>query len=204
MLQMYKMYRTYINETLLIIAENMPEGIGSYQQIEISNFNFKTFYRQVKSMLAAVPVIVAKDPKKAFRKIRSSFGVIHAAGGVVKNENNEYLFIFRKGKWDLPKGKLDEGERTKKAAVREVEEECGIEVSNLGDRLIKTWHVYEEKGQIVFKKTSWYHMKAKNQELIPQLEEDITDARWISPGDFHMVKENTFPLINDIISLIEV
>ncbi|WP_207532835.1 NUDIX hydrolase [Desertivirga arenae] len=201
---MYKNYKTYINDTLLIIADFVPEGIGSYQQIEINSFDFKSFYKQVKGTPASTYLIVAKDPKKTFRKIRNSFGTIHAAGGVVQNEKEEYLFIFRKGKWDLPKGKLDEGEKFKKAAVREVEEECGIKVSKLGDKACNTWHVYEERGQIVFKKTAWYYMKAKNQKLIPQLEEDITDARWIAPEDFDIVEENTFPLIKDILSLIEV
>lgn len=182
----------------------MPGGMGIYQQIDDQDFDFKNFYKQVKGMVPSVYVILAQDPKKYFRKIRRSFNVIHAAGGVVKNEENKYLFIFRKGKWDLPKGKLDEGEKTKRAAVREVEEECGIVVGELGDKLCNTWHVYEDRGQVVFKKTSWYAMSAKNQDLIPQLEEDITDARWLAPGDFTLVKENTYPLIKDVISLIEV
>jgi 8-oxo-dGTP pyrophosphatase MutT (NUDIX family) len=102
----------------------------------------------------------------------------------------------------LPKGKLDEGEKTKRAAVREVEEECGIKVSKLGDKLCKTWHVYEEKSQVVFKRTSWYNMEAKNQELIPQLEEDITDAQWLSFQEFDKVRANTFALIADILPTI--
>ena len=196
---MYKIYKTYINDTLLIIAENVPEGIGSFQQIEISKFDFRSFYRHVKSTPASTYLILAPDAKKAFRKIRSSFRTIYAAGGLVKNEEGKYLFIFRKGKWDLPKGKLDEGEKTKRAAVREVEEECGIKVSKLGDKLCKTWHVYEEKSQVVFKRTSWYNMEAKNQELIPQLEEDITDAQWLSLAEFDKVRANTFALIADIL-----
>lgn len=199
-----QIYRIYINETLLIISESVPGGIGNYQQIDGQDFDFKNFYKQVKGKEPSVYVILVKEPKSFFRKMRKLYETIHAAGGVVINEENEYLFIFRKGKWDLPKGKLDEGEKTKKAAVREVEEECGIRVEDLGTRLCKTWHVYEEKGQVVFKKTVWYNMKAGKQELIPQLEEGITEARWIAPGDFSLVKANTYPLINDIISLIEV
>jgi 8-oxo-dGTP pyrophosphatase MutT (NUDIX family) len=123
---------------------------------------------------------------------------------VVRCDENQFLFIFRNGKWDLPKGKLDLGEKTKKAAIREVEEECGIKVARLGDLLCKTWHVYEEKGRIVFKKTNWYTMKAERQELVPQLEEGITEARWLASGDFDYIKQNTYPLIRDVISLLEV
>ncbi len=182
----------------------MPGGIGSYQQIDAQQFDFRDFYQQVKGSIPSVYVLLSQDPKKLFRKIRKPFNVIKAAGGVVKNEENQYLFIYRKGKWDLPKGKLDEDEKTKKAAVREVEEECGIKVLEAEDKLCRTWHVYEEKGEVVFKKTTWYTMKAENQPLTPQLEEGITEARWFAPSDFEYIKRNTYPLICDVISLIEV
>ncbi|KAA8475177.1 NUDIX domain-containing protein [Arcticibacter tournemirensis] len=198
------MYRIYINDTALIIADFMPANIGSCQQIDVQSFDFREFYKQAKKGTPAIHVMVTKDPKRMFRKLRKPFTLIHAAGGVVKNEANQYLFIFRKGKWDLPKGKLDDGEKTKVAAEREVAEECGIKVSEVGGKLCKTWHVYEDKGQVVFKKTVWYNMRAKNQKLIPQLEEEITEARWIAPGEFSTVKQNTFALIKDVLSLIEV
>jgi 8-oxo-dGTP pyrophosphatase MutT (NUDIX family) len=203
---LYKMimYRIYINDTALVIADDLPAGLVTYQQIDAQAFDFLKFYRMAKTNPGSVNVIVTKDPKGFFKKMRKPFLVIKAAGGVVRNDENHFLFIFRKGKWDLPKGKLDDGEKTKKAAVREVEEECGIKVSKLGDLLCKTWHVYEEKGQVVFKKTTWFNMKAKNQNLVPQLEEGITEVRWVASGDFDFIKQNTFPLIRDIISLLEV
>ena len=198
------MYRVYINDTALIIADSLPGGLGNYQQIDEQEFDFLKFYKAVKTNPGSVNVVLTKDPKLFFKNIRKPFQLIKAAGGVVRNDENQFLFIFRKGKWDLPKGKLDEGEKTKVAAVREVEEECGIKVSERGDKLCKTWHVYEERGQIIFKKTTWFNMKADRQQLIPQLEEGITEARWLSSADFDYVKQNTFPLIRDIISLLEV
>ncbi len=129
--------------------------------------------------------------------------MIKAAGGLVSNEENKYLFIFRKGKWDLPKGKLDKGESFRKAAVREVEEECGITVGSCGDKICKTYHIYEVYGTPVIKKTVWYWMRADNQpDLVPQLEESITDARWLAAGDFMLVMKNTFPLIRDVIKVV--
>lgn len=198
------MYRIYINDTALIIADFLPERLGNYQQIEDKEFDFLQFYKSIKGKPGSVYVLLSKDAKQLFKKIRKTLTVIRAAGGIVRNDENQFLFIFRKGKWDLPKGKLDEGEKTKKAAVREVEEECGIKVSKLGDLICKTWHVYEERGQVVLKKTTWFNMKAKKQILIPQLEEGITEARWLASADFHYIKQNTFPLIKDIITLLEV
>lgn len=129
---------------------------------------------------------------------------IKAAGGIVRNEANEYLFIFRNGKWDLPKGKIEKGENSRAAAIREVEEECGIRIESSGEKIGNTYHIYEMNGGIVIKKTSWYWMKAKKKgKLIPQLEEGITDVRWLSNADLFMVQENTFPLIKNLIKIIE-
>lgn len=197
------MYRIYINGTALIIADFVPAGLKPFQELDVQSFDFKDFYRRVKKGNPENYVIISSDPKRTFKNIRRSYGLIKAAGGLVKNESNEYLFIFRKGKWDLPKGKLDAGEKNRVAAKREVMEECGIKIAEVGNRLARTWHVYEEKGEVVFKKTSWYNMKARKQKLVPQLEEDITDARWISEGDFSKVKDNTYPLIKDLMSLVE-
>lgn len=127
--------------------------------------------------------------------------MIKAAGGLVGNEGNQFLFIFRNGKWDLPKGKLDSGERTKDAAVREVEEECGIQISSIGNKICNTYHIYEMNKERILKKTSWYWMSAVNQnELTPQIEEGITDVRWLAPGDLMMIRQNTYPLIRDLLN----
>lgn len=127
--------------------------------------------------------------------------MIKAAGGLVRNEENHYLFIFRNGKWDLPKGKLDSGERTKDAAVREVEEECGIQISSIGNKICNTYHIYEMNKERILKKTSWYRMSAVNQnELTPQIEEGITDVRWLAGGDLMMIRQNTYPLIRDLLN----
>ncbi len=127
--------------------------------------------------------------------------MIKAAGGLVRNEEGSYLFIFRNGKWDLPKGKLERGESSRLAAVREVEEECGIHINSLKDKICNTYHIYEMNKEQILKKTAWYRMDAVNQnELIPQLEEGITDVRWLAPGDFMMIRQNTYPLIRDLLN----
>lgn len=197
------MYRIYINETALIISEFVPTGLGKFQNIDPQSFVFRDFYKQARKSGPQIHLILVDNAKDYFKKLRKAYQVIKAAGGIVANPDQEYLFIFRKGKWDLPKGKLDEGEKTRSAAVREVEEECGIKVGRLLDKLTNTWHVYEERGEVIFKKTSWYNMEAPKQKLIPQLEEDITDARWMSKDDFESIKMNTYPTISNIIDLLK-
>ncbi|PRY51456.1 NUDIX domain-containing protein [Arcticibacter pallidicorallinus] len=197
------MYRIYINETALIISEFVPTGLGKFQNIDPQLFVFRDFYKQAKKTEPGIYLILVDNAKEYFKKLRKAYQVIKAAGGVVSTPDQEYLFIFRKGKWDLPKGKLDEGEKTRSAAVREVEEECGIRVGRLLDKLTNTWHVYEERNEVIFKKTSWYTMEAAKQKLVPQLEEDITDARWMSEDHFGSIQKNTYPTIMNILELIK-
>lgn len=129
---------------------------------------------------------------------------IKAAGGIVKNESNQCLFIFRNGKWDLPKGKIEEDENSRAAAIREVEEECGINIDALGEKIGNTYHTYEMDGARIIKKTAWYWMKSsKKRKLVPQLEEGISDVRWLAKKDLTLVRENTYPLIKDLLSLID-
>jgi 8-oxo-dGTP pyrophosphatase MutT (NUDIX family) len=201
LLSMAQIYRIYINDSALIITENISVVEGDYQAIENQAFDFRSFYDRVK--VEATPtsyVLHTSKAKLAFKGIKAQLVLIKAAGGLVENEEDKFLFIFRRGKWDLPKGKIDEYELTKTAAVREVEEECGIKVSEVSGKICKTYHIYEQRGQVILKKTTWYKMHARNQqELVPQLEEDITEARWLAPSEFDMVRQNTFPLILDVI-----
>jgi 8-oxo-dGTP pyrophosphatase MutT (NUDIX family) len=202
---MPQIYKIYINETVLILTDSIPTDVEDYQEVKLRGFKFSKFYDTVKNLnYPKTFLIVANDFKEVFKKIKNSMELIKAAGGLVSNEENKYLFIFRKGKWDLPKGKLDKGEVFRTAAVREVEEECGVTIDSCGEKICKTYHIYEVSGVPVIKKTVWYWMRADNQpDLSPQLEESITDAKWLAAGDFMLVRENTYPLIRDVIRTIE-
>jgi len=199
---MAQIYKIYINEVALILTDSQPSDIQDYQKIKASEFNFSIFYEQVRELdRPKVFLLLSKNFKSYFKKIKQSMRMIKAAGGLVSNEEMHYLFIFRNGKWDLPKGKLDRGETNREAAVREVEEECGIHISSLKDKICNTYHIYEINKERILKKTSWYRMSAVNQNvLIPQLVEGITDVRWLDPGDFMMIRQNTYPLIGDLLN----
>jgi len=135
--------------------------------------------------------------KKAFWK---KFLLVQAAGGLVRNGHNECLFMFRRGKWDLPKGKLDPGETLQHCAVREVEEETGIKHVQLGVPLLITNHTYDESGKHILKETHWYHMQADGaQSLIPQAEEQISELKWAGKKDLAAIIANTYPSILDVL-----
>ena len=125
---------------------------------------------------------------------------IIAAGGIVSNESGELLFIFRRGKWDLPKGKLDDGENLEECAVREVEEETGLGNIVLGKLVGVTTHHYTENGRAIEKETHWYKMNVKGaQKLVPQLEEDIHELRWVAKENLEDYLENTYANIVEIV-----
>jgi 8-oxo-dGTP pyrophosphatase MutT (NUDIX family) len=131
---------------------------------------------------------------------------IIAAGGLVVNENNELLFIFRRGYWDLPKGKLDDGESIETCAVREVQEETGLQNVELVSFLCKTYHEYFDKwvGAEVIKESHWYVMKASiNEKLIPQTEEDIEQIVWANKTMVDSYSENTYPSILEVLAAYE-
>jgi 8-oxo-dGTP pyrophosphatase MutT (NUDIX family) len=127
---------------------------------------------------------------------------IIAAGGLVTNDEGQLLMIFRRGKWDLPKGKLDEGESIEACAVREVTEETGVDNIVLGGLLGKTYHEYFDKWQNadVIKETWWYSMQVKGTPaLIPQTEEDIENIEWCSREKVKVYLHNSYDNIITIV-----
>ncbi|MEZ4828634.1 MAG: NUDIX domain-containing protein [Bacteroidia bacterium] len=124
------------------------------------------------------------------------FQQVDAAGGLVENEKGEYLAIFNREKWTLPKGGVEWREPVEEAAVREVKEETGLAEINLGEKLTETWHTFKRGKKWVFKTTHWYKMTAQaDAPLVPQAEEGIEDVRWMSKKDWiNLNPEDSYPL----------
>lgn len=127
------------------------------------------------------------------------FKLVDAAGGLVENEKGEYLMIFNRNRWTLPKGHVEWQEPIKEAAIREVREETGIkEVSILGE-MPKTFHTFRKKKKWILKTTHWFNMQASSkEELIAEAEENIEDVRWMSKEDWLKVADDSYPLTRDL------
>jgi 8-oxo-dGTP pyrophosphatase MutT (NUDIX family) len=135
--------------------------------------------------------------EKTFRK---KFTLVQAGGGLVLNEAGDVLMMSRRGKWDLPKGKLDPGETLEACAVREVQEETGLKNVILEKPLLVTYHTYDESGKHILKESHWYLMKAPGEQaLTPQTEEDIMQLKWVPAKDVKDYFNNTFPSIIDVL-----
>lgn len=137
--------------------------------------------------------IIHDDVKELFNEFKWYFKVEKAAGGLVKNGNDEILFIYRFDKWDLPKGKIEKKEKKKVAAIREVEEECGIDGLHIVNKLQNTYHIFQRKGRETLKITYWYEMSTDfNGGLTPQLEEGITKVEFKNVEGLTEVLNNTY------------
>jgi 8-oxo-dGTP pyrophosphatase MutT (NUDIX family) len=126
--------------------------------------------------------------------------LIEAAGGLVYNLDNQLLMIFRNGKWDLPKGKLEVGENIQECAIREVEEECGISGLTINKPLQDTYHTYKLNEQKILKRTYWFEMKTDFKGILtPQIEEGITKVVWVDKQAIAEKLENSFGNINELL-----
>jgi 8-oxo-dGTP pyrophosphatase MutT (NUDIX family) len=202
------MYKIYINETPLFL---IPFDEPTPMEASFSETLTAVYRGKSKSLLNYVDMLEktdrydaiflkTKDLEGLWNDFQSVFKILEAAGGVVFNAENQLLAIYRRGSWDLPKGKIDKGETPAEAAVREVMEETGLQKVELGPFLLPTYHTYQDKkGKRILKPTHWYRMYTPDQELIPQAEEDIEKAVWVPAKDF---LENYRPLYKSIESLL--
>jgi 8-oxo-dGTP pyrophosphatase MutT (NUDIX family) len=126
---------------------------------------------------------------------------IEAAGGIVKSENS-FLFIKRNGLWDIPKGKIEKKETPEIAAIREIQEECGITGELIiRIKIIDTYHTYKFKNKSVLKKTHWYYLDYfGDKSTKPQLEEGITEIQWLPLNRFSIIESTTYPSIRDVLT----
>lgn len=203
------MYKIYINETPLILAKledpgqlpptGMQDLVSRYPGTAKYLLNFCDMLEKTHRYDSVH--IYAEDYEKMVADFHSLFKEIPAAGGLVLNDKQEILAIYRRKSWDLPKGKIDKGESTEEAAIREVQEETGLQHIRLIRPLHRSYHTYRlPKGKRVLKETSWYLMETSDEQLTPQAEEDIEKAIWIDPQTF---LRGDYPMYRTIREVVE-
>jgi 8-oxo-dGTP pyrophosphatase MutT (NUDIX family) len=198
-------YKIYIRESCVVLTNEAASVLNLAQEPEFvapfprkKKFILNYVDALEKSAEARTFVFIADDIEKAWQAFKECFEWIEAAGGLVFNEKKEILAIFRKGYWDLPKGKIDPGEDAETAATREVGEETGAVDLRLGPKIGATWHVYRMgKAVRVLKQTHWFAFETHSQLLVPQADEDIEQACWMDFEAFVRV-EPTYASIREI------
>ncbi len=190
------MYKVFFNTNSITFSSQatFEKGVENIPSTVLSG-NYKLLIDRVLEKRKLQILVVSDKLAKDWEDFKRLFILIEAAGGFVLNENKELLCIHRLGKWDLPKGKLEEYEQIDECAIREVEEECGIQNLKITSPVFHTYHTYVLRGKSILKRTHWFKMTTKTQELTPQTEEDITEVIWADEKQLMDVLDNTYPNI---------
>ena len=205
------MYKIYINNAPLVLiaaGDRVPAFTDMVETVHSTYLGKPKFLFQYIDYLEKQPVpdkavvVQCMDVIKAFNDFCTLYEIIEAGGGVVKNPKGEVLMIFRRGFWDLPKGKMDPGENMMQTAAREVKEETGLTHIQVERHLTNTYHTYRTgKGKRVLKICTWFEMRTLDTNLVPQLEEDIEEALWVNLKTFLSSKPKIFKNIVDVLRI---
>jgi len=170
---------------------------------ELNSHTIKAMIHEMQQPKVNAGVFFNKNINELKRTFFKKFILVPAAGGLVMNEKKESLFIFRKGKWDLPKGKMEKGEKPADCAIREVKEETGLKKVKLGQLLTLTYHTYHEGTNFMLKESHWFLMKSKSDQLLtPQIEEGIIQIRWANKEEIPVYLLNSFPSVADVLKTV--
>lgn len=197
-------YKVFINDRKIILASEFSEKMLKKEAL--------FFFYQGKTSLTALLdffehsnftknlYIICPDIARLRDDFFAHFQFMEAAGGLVWDSRGRVLFIYRREKWDLPKGKIEKGERAHEAAVREVAEETGLSHLFITQELCLTYHIFrDEQNRQVLKCTHWYEMDFNGDETpVPQLDEDITKAEWFERSQMGIIKNKSFGSIREV------
>ena len=203
------MYKVFFNDsTIQIGAESKKSSKNNITQtVDGENSMFvKELILEIESGEKILHFeILNKDQCHLWNCFKSQLTEIPAAGGLVMKGNHSFLFIRRLGVWDLPKGKIEKNETPESAAIREVEEECGVSGLQITRQLDSTFHIYRSPylkfpDNLVLKETKWFLMRCDDeQSLVPQVEENIEEARWFDIDELDQVMANTYSSLREFL-----
>ncbi len=199
------MVRIYVQDKPLILAESANEIEGMEKKGVLIEYNPNALNRLMQDMEnpeVTAAVLIHQPVSESLDGVKATLKLIQAGGGMVCTPDNEVLLIFRKGKWDLPKGKLDEGEDLATCALREIEEETGATNLKIVQPLAISYHTYHHKGKHILKESHWYLVRTQlKSALRPQLEEDIQESKWVPLHEVAGYKTNMHSSVKDVIDI---
>ena len=196
------MYKVFFNQKLILLTTDIisPKEDSPFFYVKFTNKKFVV--QMLKSKKVKMLYLYHSKEDKLWYYFLNMFKLIEAAGGLVRNlKTNHFLFIFRNKKWDLPKGRINKNEEVQKAAIREVEEETGVENLSITKPLNTTFHIFKRNRKYRLKKTFWYLMETDyNGELTPETKEGIEKAIWIEKKLIVSLRSEMYQNINLVIS----
>lgn len=200
------MYKVFVNDKPVIFCDrgiNQPAEDGLMVAEADSRKSLRQAFQAFisASQFHALRITGSMGAAELLKEFESLFWYLEAAGGIIHSGRNKRLFIYRFGRWDLPKGKIEKGETPPEAAIREASEETGLHDLELFSELPSTFHIYEHKGKRVLKRTYWYSMRYEGKKMpVPQTEEGITGAEWFVPEQYDVILNNTYASLTELIA----
>ena len=192
------MYKVFVNRLLIVLTSD-KNYLDNSNAFLLSSITIKEIVKKLKTQNEIY--LYYPNKKKLIKEFKKKLKTIIAAGGIVKNNQNEILFIFRKGKWDLPKGKIEKNEKIDQGALREVIEETGIKKVKIDKFFDTTYHLIKSQKQYFLKETHWYKMKSNySGKLKPQKSEGIRSVRWKKIKEAKEIRKKTFRNISIILT----
>ena len=189
------MYQVFIDGKLLKIDKEYCQSFQYSFPYEGKKTLIKAL-RLLKKDKTSKVLVYGKPVSMIWKRFKSLYLVVRAAGGIVRDPKKGFLLIYRNEKWDLPKGKIEKNETKKEAVIREVEEECGMKHLTITGKFSTTYHVYTDKNDRILKKTFWYEMKTEfNGSFTPQKKEGITKVEWKKGKKLKQAMTNSYPNI---------
>jgi 8-oxo-dGTP pyrophosphatase MutT (NUDIX family) len=186
------MYKVFVNDKPLFLTNEISKEtdfqLFLLESIDIEQLIVKIFQNKIQKACLYHP-----DESEIMKTLKAKIPVNKAGGGLVYNKKGEVLFIFRNGKWDLPKGGIEKGEEIEDTAMREVEEETGVGKLRIINKLQKTYHIFKRNGKYKLKITHWFEMQS-DFEGIPhgQVEEGIEKVAWLNPVEIKEALKNSY------------
>ena len=186
------MYKVFVNDKPLFLTNQVQKEtdfkLFLLESVDIKKLIVKIFQHKIQKAFLYHP-----DEKLIMKTLRAKLPVEKAGGGLVYNKDGNVLFIFRNGKWDLPKGGTEKNETIEETAMREVEEETGVTGLAITEKLQRTYHIFKRNGRYKLKITQWFEMRTK-YEGIPQgqADEGIERVEWVNPKDIKFLLENSY------------
>ena len=186
------MYKVFVNDKPLFLTNEVQKEtdfkLFLLESVDIKKLIIKIFQNKIQKAFLYHP-----DEKLIMKTLRAKLPVEKAGGGLVYNANGDVLFIFRNGKWDLAKGGMEKNETIEETAIREVEEETGVNGLVITDKLQKTYHIFKRNGRYKLKITQWFEMRTQFEGTPQgQAEEGIDKVEWVQPKDIPMLLKNSY------------
>jgi 8-oxo-dGTP pyrophosphatase MutT (NUDIX family) len=195
---MWQMYKVFVKEVAIIVTSD-KSSFKDHNTFNIKKVNFEELVKQIENKEITDVVLYSKNKSKLLKRLHKLLPIVIAAGGLVLNQDNDFLFIHRNGKWDLPKGKAEDGETIEQTSIREVEEETGVRNLQINNYLGHTYHTFSRKGKLKLKLTHWFIMETDfNKKLKPQKKEGIDKAVWFNKKEAICALKESYANIREL------